>query len=166
MKWLWRTVAILIIGGAGVWLWLTLNPSPQKVIRGQLHRLAAQVSFTTAESDIARLGKIAGITRFFTPEVDVKLAFRGRSEQGVITHEFIQAGTASLRENAPGGLQVEFLDLNVTMSPDRRAATVELTLKATTPGDNQFNVQEMKFDLGRTNDQWLIYRVETVRTLK
>src|SRR5688572_4825181 len=148
MKWIWRTVIILVLAGAGVWLWLVLNPSPQKVIRGQLHRLAAQVSFTTGESDLAQLGKIAGITRFFTPEVEVKLAFRGRVEQGVITHEFIQAGAASIRQNAPGGLKVEFLDLNVTMTPDRGAATVELTLKATTPGDNQFNVQEMKFDLG------------------
>ena len=166
MKWLWRTLAILVLVGVAVWLWLTLFPSPEKVVRRHLHRLAAQVSFTPAESDLARLGKIAGLTRYFTPEVEVNLAFRGRSEHGVITHEFIQAGGASLRENAPNGLQVEFIDINVTVSPARDTAAAELTMKVTAPGDNQFNVQEMKFDLRNTSDQWLIHRVETVRTLK
>ena len=50
-----------------------MNPSQEKIIRGQLHRLAAQVSFTADETDLTRLGKVGGITKFFTKEVEVKL---------------------------------------------------------------------------------------------
>jgi len=166
MNWLWRLLALLALLAGGVWLWLFLHPGPQKLIHAQLRQLAEQVSFPAAESDLARLGKIASLTRFTTPEVEVKLAFRDFSQRGMITHEMIQAGVASLRQNAPGGLKVEFLDVNVTLAPSKEFATAELTMKATTPGDTELNVQEMKFALHKTNDLWLIYRVETVRTLK
>ena len=166
MKWLWRSLAIIALLAGGIWLWLVTHPSPEKIIRGQLRLLAGQVSFNPPESDLARLGKIAGLTRFFTPEVEVKLAFRDLAERGNITHEFIQAAGATLRENFSSGLKIEFLDVNITLAPGKDYATAELTMKATTPGDNQFNVQEMKFAVRKVNDQWLIYRVETVRTLK
>jgi len=166
MKWLWRSLAIVFFLAACIWLWLALNPGPEKVIRTRLDQLAGQISFSPPESDLTRLGKIAGLPRFFAPEVEVKLAFRDVVQRGMITHEFIQAAAAELRQNASSGLKFEFLDVNVTLAPSKQFATAELTMKATTPGDNQFDVQEMKFALGKTNDTWLIYRLETVRTLK
>jgi len=166
MKWFWRLFALVVLLAGGIWLWVVFHPSPEKVIRGQLRQLANQVSFTSNESDLTRLGKLAGIPRFFTEEVEMKLAFRDVSERRNITHEQIQTGLAGVRTMAPGGLKIEFLDVMITLAPGREFATAELTMRANAPGETSLDVQEMKLALRRQNEKWLIYRVETVRTLK
>ena len=166
MKWLWRLLALSLILAGGIWLWITLHPTPEKMIRSRLRRLADQVSFTRDESELTRLGKISGVTSFFTEEVEIKLAFREFVQRGNVTHEMLQAGAVEFRKQMPRGLKVEFLDVIVTHAPGADFATAELTMKATMPGDSDFNVQEMKFALHKLKDNWLIYRVETVRTLK
>ena len=165
MKWFWRLLLFLIVLAGGGWLWFIFHPSPQKIIRTHLHELAAQVSFERAESDLTRLGKVAGITRFFVEEVEINLAFRGVTRSEQITGEMLQAGLAEMRTVWPRGLQVEFLDINVTLS-GQEFATAELTMKTTVPGEKDFDVYEMKFALRKAKEQWLIHRVETVRTLK
>jgi len=166
MKWFWRLLVVVALVAGGVWLWRAFHPSPEKIIRGQLRQLAGQVSFVPGESDLTRLGKLAGITRYFTEEVEMKLAFRDFAERRTITHELIQSGLAGMRTIAPAGLAVEFLDVKITLAPGGDFASVELTMNAHAPGDNTLNVQEMKIALRRHNETWLIYRVETVRTLK
>ena len=165
MKWLWRLLAILLVIGGGIWLWLALNPNPQKVIRTRLHQLAREATFSPAESNLVRLGKISRLPGYFADEVEVKVTYRDFAGSRTFNREMILAAAASLRENMPSGWKVEFLDQVVTLKDDANA-TVELTMKSTTPGENQLNAQEMKFALSKTNDLWLIYRVETVRTLK
>jgi hypothetical protein len=60
---------------------------------------------------------------------------------------------------------VKFLDLNVTLSPDKTEAVVHLTGEARVPNERDLFVQELKFQLRRIEGKWLIVRVETVRTL-
>jgi hypothetical protein len=165
MKWLWRSLAILVVLAGGFWLWQALNPSPQKIIRARLQQLAREFTFSPSESDLARLGKISRLPGYCAEEVEVQIAFRDHAEQRTFTREMILAAATGLRHEVANGLKVEFLDQQVALDGNANAV-VELTMKVTTPGDNQFNVQEMKFALSKTNDQWLIYRVETVRTLK
>ena len=42
---------------------------------------------------------------------------------------------------------------------------MELTLRAESAGDQYLVVQEMKFTLRKVDGEWLILRVETVKTL-
>ena len=63
------------------------------------------------------------------------------------------------------GLSVEFLDINVTVEPDRKSAAADLTLKARVAGEKDLIVQELKFTLRKIDGTWLIIRVETVKTL-
>jgi hypothetical protein len=166
MKWVWRSLLLGLVIAGSVWLWLTLYPSPEKVIRDRLGQLARQATFTPGESDLVQLGKISGLTGFFTDEVEVKLNFRDRAQHGSLTHEMIQAGAATARQQFPHGFKIEFLDPVVVLSAARDQATVELTMKATVPGDKNLDVQEMKFALRKKDDRWLIYAAETVKTLK
>ena len=62
-------------------------------------------------------------------------------------------------------LKVEFLDVTVIVGPDRQSAVADLTAKAQVPGDKDFTVQELKFTLKKMDGEWLITRVETVKTL-
>ena len=64
-----------------------------------------------------------------------------------------------------GGLRVKFPDINITVAPDKQSAVVDLTVEANISGEHNSIVREMKFTLQKTDGQWLITRVETVRTL-
>jgi hypothetical protein len=64
-----------------------------------------------------------------------------------------------------GGLDVQFLDINLTVAPDKNTAEANLTLRAKTAGDRDQIVQEMKLLLNKLEGNWRIQRIETVKTL-
>jgi hypothetical protein len=66
--------------------------------------------------------------------------------------------------SAADGQKVEFLDVSVAVGPDKQSAVADLTARAQIAGDKDFSVQAMKFTLQKIDGQWLITRVETVRT--
>ena len=72
---------------------------------------------------------------------------------------------ALIGRSRAGGLQVKFPDINITVAPDKQSAVADLTVEANISGEHDSMVQEMKFTLQKTDGQWLITRVETVRTL-
>lgn len=166
MKWLWRSLLVLVLLGGGFWLWRSLHPGTEKIIRDRLDQLARQVSFQSDETDLVRLGKLSSITGFFAPEVELKLNFREVQLRRTFDLEMIQTGVLGLRTEQPQGITIDFVDTTITLPAGGEFATAELTMKASTPGERDFNMQEMKFALHRQGDRWLIYRVETVRTLK
>ena len=67
--------------------------------------------------------------------------------------------------SALSGLKVQFPDINITVAPDKQSAVADLTVEANVAGERDPIVQEMKFTLQKTDGEWLITRVETVRTL-
>jgi hypothetical protein len=166
MKWVRRLLALALVAACAVWAWTVFFPSPEKIIIRRLNHLARQVSFSDRENDLTRLGKIGSVTGFFANEVELKLDFRDTVLRRTITHEGIQAGTATIRVQQPEGIKVELLDPQISLPPGGEFASAELTMKATTPGERDFNMQEMRVALRKVNDVWLIYRVETIRTLK
>jgi hypothetical protein len=65
---------------------------------------------------------------------------------------------------AYGSLTVELLDPNVVLSPDKESAAVDATVRVKMPSEQDL-VQELKFTLRKIKDEWLIIKIETVRTL-
>ena len=63
------------------------------------------------------------------------------------------------------GLRVEFLDIRVTVGPDKQLATAHLTARARLPGDSNNYVQELKVILKKIGGSWLIIEAEGVKTL-
>jgi hypothetical protein len=151
--------------GLGTWGWLVVFPSPEKIIRSLLDKLATTASFEPKDSRIARVLKAQKITGFFTPDVVISLDIHG-FEGGMVTvtgrDELQQAALGWTRI---GGLKIEFLDVSVIFGPDKQTAIVNLTGKATLEGQRDFFVQESNFMLKRVKGKWLIYRIETVKTL-
>jgi hypothetical protein len=159
-----RLVGAAALIGLGVWGWFIIFPSPEKVIRSRLDRLAGTVSFEPKDGIIVRGYRAEKAAGFFTPDVEVSLDVRG-------TEPMIFSGREEIRQRALGGarllrgLKVEFLDINVMLGPDKQTAIANLTAKWTLSGDREFNVQEFNFKLKKVDGEWLIYRVETVKTL-
>jgi hypothetical protein len=164
MKNIFRLVLLAAVVALGVWLWLVLFPSPEKMIRKRLVQLAQDVSFSSNDGNLARLKGAQSVAGFFLTNIEVNIDVPGRVQHDFMGRdEITQAALAS--RSAVSGLHVKFPDVSVTLAPDKQSATAEVTLVATVSGEGDAIVQELKFTFQKMDGQWLITRVETIRTL-
>jgi len=64
-----------------------------------------------------------------------------------------------------GGLQAQFLDINLSIAADKQSAEANLTLRAKVTGERDQIVQELKLLLNKSEGSWKIQRLETIKTL-
>jgi hypothetical protein len=164
MKIVFRFVLAAALVAFGVWLWMVLFPSPEKVIHKRLVALANTVSFSSNQGNLARLAGVPNLGDFFSVNVEVNIDVPGRVQERLMSRqEIVQAALAA--RSAVGGLTVKFPDINITVAPDKQSATADLTVEINVSNQRDPIVQEMKFTLQKTDGKWLVTRVETVRTL-
>lgn len=166
MKLTRRLLLVAALAGGGVWLWLYFHPSPETVIRRRLAEVARAVSFTGHEGMVARAVHSQKLAGYFAPEVSLTIDLPELSSRESLSRNEISQFALALRSSPYfRSLQVQCLDPVVTLGADRKSASVDLTLRAETTGDKYLVVQEMKFTLKEVDGEWLIQRVETIRTL-
>lgn len=159
-----RLVLLAVVVVAGGWLWTMLFPSPEKVIRQRLAEIARLASFNTNENPLAALGHAQKLASFCSPTLQVKLAALANVEHAFENREEIAQADLAARAAFGGVLKVEFLDVLLTLAPDKQSAVANLTARMQSGGSSDLNAQEIKFTLTKTDGQWLVTRVETIRT--
>ena len=164
MKIALRFILLAALVALGVWLWFVLFPSPEKVIRQRLTELARIASFSSNESDLARLAAARSLAGFFFTNVEFQVELPELARRDSMDRNEITQAAFAVRSRA-GGLKVKFPDINVTVAPDKQSAVADLTVEANISGERDPMVQEMKFTLQKIDGKWLITRVETVRTI-
>jgi acyl CoA:acetate/3-ketoacid CoA transferase alpha subunit len=164
MKIVFRIVLLAALAALGVWLWTVLFPNPEKVIRKHLAELARTVSSSPNESDLARLVAAHNVAGFFSTNVELNVDLPELGQHNSMDREEITQLALMARSRA-GGLQVKFPDITITVGPDKQSAVADLTVEANISGERDSVVREMKFTFRKTGGQWLITRIETVRTL-
>lgn len=164
MKIFFRVCLLAAVAGLSFWLWTVFFPNPETVIRKRLEKVAKMVSFNSNEGNIAKAANVLQLSGYFATNIQIVVDTPAQSQQTLTGRdELTQAALAA--RNMLKGLNVDFLDQTVTVAPDKSSATVSLTGRARVPGDRDLLVQEMKFHLQKIEGEWLIDRVETVRTL-
>ena len=104
------------------------------------------------------------VAGFFSTNIEVNIDVPGRVQHDFMGRdEITQAALAS--RSAVSGLKVKFPDISVMVAPDKQSATADVTLDATVSGESDAIVQELKFTFQKIDGQWLITRIETIRTL-
>jgi hypothetical protein len=164
MKLVFRIVCLAALAALGVWLWTIIFPSPQKIIRRRLEAVARRASFAPNEGTLARLAGAQSLAGYFSTNVEINLDVPGRLQHTIVGRDEITQAALTARSTA-SSLSVKFLDVDVTLAPNRQSATADFTVEARVSGDQDLIVQEMKFTLRKISGQWLITRVETIRTL-
>lgn len=159
-----RLILLAALIALGVWLWGILFPSPEKIIRKRLAKVAAAASFVPNEGSLTRMVNVTTFGGYFSSDAQVSLDAPGRERHEISGRDEITKVAMAAR-NTLSSLKVEFLDMNVSVSDDNQSATVDLTAKADTATEKNFVVQEMKFILKKIDGEWLITRVETVHPL-
>ena len=164
-KWILRVFLAAILAGIGLWLFNVFFPSPEKVIRKRLQALAEAASFKGNDAPLVKLSRTQELGTFVLPDVSISIEIPGRNV-------FTINGRDDLLELAGGarfatqGLDVQFVDINITVGPGKETATAELTVKARVAGERDLIVTELRFDFRKADGDWLIQRVETLKTLK
>ncbi len=160
-----RVILFVVALALGAWVWTICFPNPRQVITNRLNRVAQLASFTPDEGNISRIANVQKLSQYFAEDVQVFVDIPGfESHTFSRRDELMQVALAAKRLG--NGLRAEFLDPNIEMGAGNQSALVDLTLKAKVPGENDMIVQELKFTMKKIKGDWLITRVETVRTLK
>lgn len=165
MKNLSKIILLLVLVALGYWLWTILFPNPQQVISNHLNKLAHLASFSAGEGNISRVSKIQRMGGLFADDVEISIDIPGADIQTIKGREELMQDALAARRFA-NGLNAEFLDMNIELGSEKQSAIVDLTLKAKATGENDLIVQELKFTMKKIKNDWLITRVETVKTLK
>lgn len=162
-----RAIVLAIVVAIVAYVAWTMWPSEEGRIRARLDELAGAVSFgpETRGSDVARLARIAGLRRFFAPDLYVDVGD---------PYPPIEGRDALLGMVAKGGLPprdvtVRFVDVHVTLDPDEAQATAYLTAEAssqTDDGAREIDARELELTLQKMNDEWVVTRVQVLRTLQ
>jgi hypothetical protein len=163
MKIALRVILLAALVALGAWLWFVLFPSPEKVIRQRLTELARTASFSSNESDLARLAAARSLAGFFSTNVEMNVDLPRFAQRSSLDRDEITQIALAASSRA-GELKVKFPDINVTVASDKQSAVADLTVEVDVSGEPDRIVQEMKFTLQKIDGRWLITRVETVRT--
>src|ERR1700739_1522944 len=134
MKIVLRVIVLVALIALGVWLWTILFPSPEKIIRKQLAKLAQDTSFSQNENNLVKIADAQSIANFFTSNVEVNITIPGHEQETLSGRHEITTGALASRQEATA-LDVKFPDVNVTVAPDRNSATADVTVDATVSGE-------------------------------
>ena len=150
-----------VVIAAFVFKWWT---NPERLIRNQLHGLAAALSIPAKGGDLSRVARLAQLRRYFADDMHVRW---GGAE---IASRDALMGILSGWSPAPGGWTVEFVDLNVTVGPDATTAQVHLTARISgrdpRTGEPTIDAREATVKMGKRNGDWVLTDAEATETLQ
>jgi hypothetical protein len=113
---------------------------------------------------LASLSSAQNLTTFCTDDVEVMVEISGHGSQTFHKKgELLEAAAGMM--SMVSGLKVQFLDVTVKIAADKSSAIANLTAKGNVAGENEIQVQELRFTFKKIGRDWLINRVETVKTL-
>ena len=79
MKWVGRLFLLLALVALGLWLWSIFFPSPEKLIRKRLTKVARAVSLTSNEGPLAKANHVSNLESCFSVDAQVNLDAPDRS---------------------------------------------------------------------------------------
>lgn len=154
-----QLLAIVIVAALGFWGYTIFFPSPEKVIKETLQRLADTASFTSQEKPLARLGAINAIPSFFQTNAVLRISNPryGRSLEGRAAIREAVAGSRA----AVQSLQITLTDPQITVTSSEMASLV-VTATVFIDQDPNPSLQILKMKLQRQGRKWLITYVEPI----
>ena len=164
-KWILRLALIALLALVGMWGSRTLFPGPEQIIKQRLAKLAEAASTSGEEGLLAKAARVQRLTSFFTPDLEIVIDMPGEYNAEITGIDELTRMAGAARSMGRY-IKVELVDINVMLNPDQNSAEAHMTGKATVRGENALHVQELKAQLRKVNGQWLVSRIESVRTLR
>jgi len=157
-------VVLLILVAGGLWGWVRWSQAPEHKVRRLLAEIQELLSFRASDGNLAVLADSRRLGELFTADAEVRVEAEGLPGETLSGREaIIQTAVAARR--AAGDLDVELLDVVVTVNADGRSAEASATGRVRETEEREEWIQRLRFRFVETADGWRIARVETVRTL-
>ncbi len=163
-KWIFRLAALVVMVLLAAAGWRMFFPHPEKVIRRRLTELAKLASFGPKEGQLAKAVNAQKAADYFTEDTEIAVDLSGYGSTKIDGRKDLSQALLIARTQL-SMVEVQFLDMNVVLAPNKQAAVVDLTAKGRVPGDRDIQVMELKVSLKLVDGKWLIRRVETIKTL-
>jgi len=138
--------------------------SPTRIIKRQLGELAATLSVPASDSELARVTRVAQLRRHFAEDVRIST---GQGGLELTSRDALLAALTGLRP-PPGGWDVQFVDVQVTVDSDAAARAymlVEVTGHDARTGERTLDAREARLRLAKRNGDWVITSAESPETL-
>jgi ketosteroid isomerase-like protein len=158
-----RLLVLLLVAGLAVLALRGYLESDRRQIERQFERLAEAASVQGTESPIEQIAQAAQVARFFTNDVVLRL---GQDSSSVIAgRDALVALAAQARRR--GAMQVMFDDVQVSVGgPDSASVYTTVTATGANLQSEVVEAREISVTLQKVDGDWLIARVEGVRTLE
>lgn len=164
-RWLARLTGLALLAAAAFFGWRYFFPNPEHVIRKQLFELARAASIGPNEAPLTKLAKTQKVIGFFADNAQISVDIPGRSVQTFSGHDDLRQAVLGARSMV-NNLKIDFVDVVVSVAPDKSNAVADLTATAVLPGEKIPEVQELEFHFKQLDHSWLIERVDFVKTLR
>jgi hypothetical protein len=138
-----------MIAGVGYRYW----PSDERSIRRHLSNLAEALSFPLAEGTEERLTRIAVLREYFDPNVRIQLDDRELTSRDEILE------VLSRFQPPPGGVNVEFENISITVAADEQSAAVTLRARLSSTnetGESILDERVADVTMRKFDDDWVI----------
>lgn len=160
-----RLVLFAAVVAVSFWLWTVLFPSPEKVIVKKINHLATTTTLSASDGNLTRATKVGNLISYFATDAEISFdvpelnarTLSGRDE----IRDVARAGFASLTT-----LNVQFFDVTARVGADKLTADASCTARVNAGDKRDYAIQELHFQLKKIDGDWLISRIETVKTLK
>jgi hypothetical protein len=132
--------------------------NPARAVKQRLGEVAAVLSVPEAESEIARVARLAQLRRFLAEDVRIRV---GAEE--IRTRETAVAAAAAWKPR-PGDGDVHFADVQVFIESDTAAhayLAVELTNVDRETGRSTVDSRDASVSLAKQNGEWVITTAES-----
>ncbi|HRT07741.1 MAG TPA: hypothetical protein P5038_11945 [Candidatus Paceibacterota bacterium] len=163
-RWTGRLILLGVLGIAAFYLWRWWFPDPELEIRRRLQEVAQLASFGNNEDPLAKASNAHKLTTYFSSDATILVEGSGHPQMRISGQQELLQTAMAARQNL-ASLKVEFLDVTVALASGKQAAQVNLTARARVPGERDELIAELNFFFKKIEGDWLITRVETVRTL-
>jgi hypothetical protein len=155
-------VVVAVLAGYFTYQWWF---NPRRAIKRQLGELAATLSIPADNSDdIDRLARIARLRNYFAP--DVSVTFAASTPPAFTSRDGLLATVGSWHP-PPGGAQVSFVDVQVTLDSPATAhayMTVEIESRDPSTGQPALDSREATVGLTARDGVWVITTAEPTET--
>jgi len=134
--------------------------NPTRAVQRRLGELATALSAGDHESDMSRIARLAELRRYFSTDVRIRAGSSGPEIASRDTLMGLIAGWTP----PPGGWNVQFVDLQVTMASDdaaRAYMTVEVTARDAQTGQSTLDAREANLTLAKRDGEWVVTNAET-----
>jgi hypothetical protein len=129
-----------------------------------LSGLAAAVSINPDDSTLVRLAKSEKLRDFFSQDVEIHFESDGWETQHITGRADLVSMAAAARTQFRKA-RIQLLDVHVKFGTDPDSATAYMTLLGDLDSEKNVISQELKMALKKIDGDWMITRVETIKTL-